>query len=1230
MMRILQVRFKNLNSLAGEWEIDLTHPAFASDGIFAITGPTGAGKTTILDAICLALYGRTPRLNKVTRSGNEIMSRQTGECFAEVTFETQAGRFRCHWSQHRARKKPDGELQSPKHEIADADSGKIFEAKIRGVAEQIETATGMDFDRFTRSMLLAQGGFAAFLQAAPDERAPILEQITGTEIYSRISIRVHERRSEERNKLETLQAELKGMQLLNEEDEKQLKSDLEHKILNENNVSQQITQNNQAISWLDNIVSLEKELCIIDEQKQNWLTRQKAFLPELEKLNRANQALELAGEFAVLTSLRCEQEADSQSHSKCLQTLPENNAEVKLSEDTLKTAGVNLEKKKIEQKAMLPVIRKVRELDLNLREKETPIKTTGDLIAELEKSIADLRLKNGKDLKSFKSKKNALEEILQHLADTKTDEGLVENLAVIRSRFDALKDLNERHLVKIKELAEAETKKAEAIKAWSKQEANLKAGKNELDTILNALDKKQTELNKVLAGREIADWRNIFSELKEKKALLEKLSESVQSLTETRRVLDVLISRHEPLSAEKDLIAQQLQTQTEKVTVLEREMHLLETQLSLHKKIRDFENARQQLEDGQTCPLCGAIEHPFAKGNIPVPDKTTAELKLVRAGLKKANDSVSDMKVKQAQTQKELEQIATRKKECTEWILTAQDRIHLGLSALFVETSGQDPESFLPALQKENKENLDSVSKIIQSSEGFEKEIVSLLKSHEKIKEAVLSSERNTQTSNHRKDSAEQAVERAQKDTELLAAWLVKTQVEVLQDILPYGIKSLSADTLDLIRLELKSRRDLWLAKQKEKIALEQQISTLKLQTQHQAEQINKSETELKKQQDAYSTLLRELETLAHERRELFGHKNPDDEETRLSAAIEDAEKDIDATRQLLNKATQKLGKLKNRIEELEKSITARAERLKTVEEAFGARLGTFGFTDEACYLTACLPEDKRKNLMQQAMLLENEQTKLETRRKDKSELLETQRQKQVTDLSREQICKTIDDLVICHKELQQEIGGIRQKLKDNDSIRQKQQEKSMAIDAQKRESSRWDILHELIGSADGKKYRNFAQGLTFEMMIGHANRQLQKMTDRYLLIRDDLQPLELNVVDNYQAGEIRSTKNLSGGESFIVSLSLALGLSHMASKNVRVDSLFLDEGFGALDEEILDTALETLSGLQQDGKLIGVISHVLALKERINAQIQIIPQTGGRSVISGPGCGRSNHRANA
>jgi exonuclease SbcC len=128
-------------------------------------------------------------------------------------------------------------------------------------------------------------------------------------------------------------------------------------------------------------------------------------------------------------------------------------------------------------------------------------------------------------------------------------------------------------------------------------------------------------------------------------------------------------------------------------------------------------------------------------------------------------------------------------------------------------------------------------------------------------------------------------------------------------------------------------------------------------------------------------------------------------------------------------------------------------------------------------------------------------------------------------------------------------------------------------------------------------------------------------MTDRYLLLRDASRPLELSVIDNYQAGKIRSTKNLPGGESFIVSLALELGLSHMASQNVRVDSLFLDEGFGTIYEDALETAPETLAGLQQDGKLIGVISHVSALKERIATQIQVIPGTGGRSSLSEPGC---------
>ena len=176
-MKILGLRFKNLNSLYGEWVIDFTEPEYISNGIFALTGATGAGKSTILDAVCLALYGATPRLGKITKRTNEIMSRRTGECYAEVLFESQAGRFRCHFSQHRARKKAEGDLQNPRHEIAEGlENGQVIENQLRRVATVIEEKTGMDFERFTRSILLAQGGFDIFLKADAEQKSKVLEQ----------------------------------------------------------------------------------------------------------------------------------------------------------------------------------------------------------------------------------------------------------------------------------------------------------------------------------------------------------------------------------------------------------------------------------------------------------------------------------------------------------------------------------------------------------------------------------------------------------------------------------------------------------------------------------------------------------------------------------------------------------------------------------------------------------------------------------------------------------------------------------------------------------------------------------------------------------------------------------------------------------------------------------------------------------------------------------------------
>jgi DNA repair protein SbcC/Rad50 len=471
--------------------------------------------------------------------------------------------------------------------------------------------------------------------------------------------------------------------------------------------------------------------------------------------------------------------------------------------------------------------------------------------------------------------------------------------------------------------------------------------------------------------------------------------------------------------------------------------------------------------------------------------------------------------------------------------------------------------------------------------------------------------------------SAKAELERLQEEGRVLRQTLDHGLMEVGQLLAPYGIRELVPDRADLLLAALRVRRDAYVQH---------------LQTQeHRRRGLADGAGEKEKQQALFAegqksltehlALLQETraqqDTLGARRQAVFGTRNPDVEEKRLALVLAQAGAARDTALHEQHRLQLLLTGMEQQIQTLTASIASRAGQLAEMERAFTLRLTELAFVDEAAFLAARLPAAEVEALRQQEACLRQDETEISTRLRDCRIALRAEREKNLTDQSLERIGQENSEVAGQLSVLQQKLGALQQEIRHHQEQQQRSQARLQEIEVQRNETARWDRLHHLIGSSDGKKFRNFAQGLTFELMVKHANRQLQKMSDRYILVRDSAEPLELNVIDNYQAAEIRSTKNLSGGESFLVSLALSLGLSAMAGRTVRVDSLFLDEGFGTLDEDALEIALETLSGLQRDGKLIGIISHVPALKERIGTQIQVEPGSAGRSSLQGPGCRR-------
>lgn len=1302
-MRLIELRLKNLNSLKGEWYIDFADPAFINEGIFAITGQTGAGKTTILDAICLALYGETPRINSISKSSNEVMTRQTADCFAEVVIDLNGVQYRCRWGQRRAYGKSDGNLQDATHEIAlvktqnddDENSGdEILESKLSRTKDKIVELTRMDFQQFTRSILLAQGSFSAFLKAKADERADILEKITGTDIYATISTHVFEKKRSEEEVLNKLQFGLDGLTLLTAEEEDEINTKLISHQSAQTEQQQKYQQLSEQIQWLEAVAELQSKLSIYQSDLSKAEQSKQDFIPDAKRFNAAIQALELENQFGQLSHSRDTVKRLADEQQALALKLPTQKATLEQAQNQLKSADQNYELAQQELNETLPKITKTRELDAGIKQRNHTLNDSRQRNNTLSTSVQHLTQEISSHQTTAAQSELQLTTTTRYLTDHSELNHIDTDIATLEGDCRRLKALLQDNTALEEQkkgcLEQIEQHELAMTKLLSQQEEQ----KLSVATTKKKLSELQQQQEQLLATKSLVDTRTEQQQIEQITRQLEQVGYSSQQLnTLTAQINNVQLSLPS--------IKETLSTLTESVATTERNLtnakdkrQEKQTQLNLLQKVARLEHYIDELETGQPCPLCGALEHPYANqttsnesSQISITQQQLNDLDLAIEALE---SELSQHKIafatnsnQLAQQQQQLVPLIDQANalsydivKMSNTILAEADRYNGAITTSLepikeispnldelkqslntktvntdvIDTAIDTITNLLSHAKQQLFAHRESVKKTLadyeiltESLAKLEKELALFEKRQYQLASEISSLENDSKLNQQKLDGI-------QDNTKSNFVELKALLADVLNIINKYSNSNSQAEptpqAIQLLKVSIEESKVL------NKAEIQQQLTSLRQQHSHLITLKRDFNKAKEQQQDLQTTLSRlttlietkqvqldkessELEAstksmteqtnvivqLQQDRNIMFADKNVDEEEKRLRSVFEQAKtlqssihRQVDNAEQLLQIAQQQQARLAS-------ELVAANTTLESQDTIFKQALSNSDFANEAAFVSARLSPEERNALNEQQQQIDY------TLKQAKSLLLQTQQalaDKQATPLTLENKDSLLDkrqQLQAHSNSLIEAIGAMTQQLKDNEAKKGSQQLKLKAIAEQKQNLQVWRQLNELIGSSSGKKYRAFAQGLTFDIMINHANAKLHKMSDRYLLARDEDNPLELNVIDNYQGGEIRSTKNLSGGEGFIISLALALGLSQMASNNIRVDSLFLDEGFGTLDEESLDIALDTLTSLQQEGKLIGVISHVQALKERILTQIQVKKLSGGFSQISGQGC---------
>lgn len=1239
-MKILAIRIKNLASLEGRTEIDFTAEPLCSAGIFAITGATGAGKSTILDALCLALYGKTPRYLQARETGIEIRDVQgstlsqgdvrsilrdgTADGYAEVDFRGIDGQnYRAGWSVRRARNKAEGSMQSDAVTLTNITSDTVIPGKKQETLNEIARLVGLNFDQFTRSVLLAQGDFTAFMKASKDEKSSLLEKLTGTSVYSEISKKIYEKFKSEEQKLRDLHLRKEGIITFTEEE---LAALLDEQRILETGIknSEQNLQNLTAeISWYEQLAQMQAKLDEANTAFQDAAGAKANAFPRKQKLWAAEQAQQTRSWADALKNATHQHSEKTGILNILNETATALQVQRELLDVQLSDSDKSFKAKNQAFQDALPMLEQARKLDTLLYEKKEQLDKAGvEAEQASEKNRSHQALLNEKQA-SF----SQLSEEIRILTDWKSENTdrstIAENRDIILSKLQDAQKLLETLQLSADELAvisskikEAEIKKADLemlVRTKSREWEELKKSYDNRAAVLLTIPFETLEKDKTETARNIenaiqakADWELLHT------------SQAEYGTLSTKQLKDQSDYR-----AKQETLKQlALQLATEKIQKETSARILEQARLASTENV---EALRSALTEDEPCPVCGSMHHPYVIQN--------PQLKNVLSALE--NSSAGHERIYMATFRRH----NTLEQECETLAENIQDQSK-SIATLQAVLESRKQAWERSEIAKESRSVTDSgkAAWINIRLENLKSRQASLQAETQDYKDRKQQLEKDKTHIDKLKEISDSLTERL-KDTVTAIALFQEKQnstirengkassgiLETEQALSPYFNAPKWMESWKAAPAEFTGRIEKFAEKWKKNTERLEQCgkhqgileATIK-EIKSLAQTLAASVTEKK---EIFTAQQQNFLHLKQQRNGIFEGQAAEEAEKKLKTAVSDAQEQLETLKakhhQLtlnLTKANVQQQELKNTLTGLEADMETASGKLEDWTNGYNIKNNASLNLQELNELLA-LPHDWMDTERSAIQAIEEEITKAGSVLDERKQHLETHQQKGISirPLNELNALKTTAERETEQKK--QKKGEISFRLQQDEMHKNRIGDLLKNINEQAAVTENWGRLNEVIGSADGKKFRQIAQEYTLDVLLGYANIHLKVLTGRYRIERIPTS-LGLQVVDQDMGDEVRTVYSLSGGESFLVSLALALGLASLSSSRMKVESLFIDEGFGSLDPATLNIAMDALERLHNQGRKVGVISHVQEMTERIPVQIKVSKQQSGKSVV--------------